>query len=323
MQIESRLISIIADGNVYKKQELLQHFTSEKELNKTINNIKSYGLNIIEDSNHYYLESSIDFLDKSKIYNHLSEFGCVLNLFISLKEIVNSTSKEFDPTDIDAKEIKVSLAEYQTSGRGRQHRKWISPFASGICLSVYQEINYANFPVGLSVFIGIELIKCLNKIGLRGLRIKWPNDLYFKERKLGGLLVELHQNNSGSFVVNVGLGINYKLPVTESWGENLGLKPIDISQIKGSAHLDRNFLAAHFINSITSSLLSFNGDSLRSTQSDWLDLDMLFGKELEIKVGNQVIKGINKGVDVEGRLILETNEGIKTIVSGHIVDQSI
>ena len=50
---------------------------------------------------------------------------------------------------------------------------------------------------------------------------------------------------------------------------------------------------------------------------------MLFGKELEIKVGNQVIKGINKGVDVEGKLILETNEGIKTIVSGHIVNQII
>ena len=319
MQIESRLIRIIADGNVYKKQELLQHFTSEKELNKTINNIKSYGLNIIEDSNHYYLESSIDFLDKSNIYNHLSEFGCVLNLFISLKEIVNSTSKEFDPTDIDAKEIKVSLAEYQTSGRGRQLRTWISPFASGICLSVYQQVTYANFPVGLSVFIGIELIKCLKKIGLKGLRIKWPNDLYYKERKLGGLLVELHQNSSGSLVVNVGLGINYKLPVTENWEKNLGLKPIGISQIKGSAHLNRNLLAAHFINSITSSLLNFNGDSLKNTQSDWHALDMLFDKELEIQVGSQIIKGTNKGIDGEGRLILETNGVIKTIVSGHIV----
>jgi len=319
MQIESKLIRIIGDGNVHTKQELLKYFNSEKELNATINNIKSYGLDIIKDGKLYYLDNSIDFLDKSKIDNHLSEFGCVLNLYISLKEIVHSTSKEFDPSEIDTKEIKVSLAEYQTSGRGRQHRKWISPFASGICLSVYQEINYANFPVGLSVFIGIELIKCLNKIGLRGLRIKWPNDLYFKERKLGGLLVELHQNNSGSFVVNVGLGINYKLPVTESWGENLGLKPIDISQIKGSAHLDRNLLAAHFINSITSSLLSFNGSSLRSIQSDWQDLDMLFGKELKIQVGSQIIIGTSKGIDAEGRLILETNGDIKTIVSGHII----
>ena len=323
MQIESRLIRIIADGNVYEKKDLLQHFTSEKGLNKTINNIKSYGLNLIEEGNRYQLEDSIEFLSKSKIYDYLGALGCVQNIFISVKNIVESTSREFDPSDISTKEIKVSLAEYQTSGRGRQHRTWISPFASGVCLSVYQEVAYANFPVGLSVFIGIELIKCLKKLGLRRLRIKWPNDLYCNERKLGGLLVELHQSSSYKLVANVGLGINYKLPAIRSWEKNLDHKPIGLSEIKGSTYLNRNLLTAHFIHSITNSLLNFNGDSLRITQSDWGDLDMLFGKELKIQVGSQIIRGINKGIDREGRLVLETNGVAKTIVSGHIIDSSI
>ena len=319
MQIESRLIRIIGDGDVYKRQELLKHFTSEKEFNKTIDSIKSYGLNLIEEGDHYQLEKSLEFLNDSNIYNHLSELGCGHNLCISVKDIVRSTSKEFNPSNIHGKQINVSLAEYQTSGRGRQNRTWISPFASGICLSVYQQVTYANFPVGLSVFIGVELIKCLNKLGLRGLRIKWPNDLYFKERKLGGLLIELHQSISGTFVANVGLGINYKLPRIENWGRNLDLKPIDLSQIKGSSYLTRNLLAAHFINSITNSLSSFNVDSLRVIQSDWHDLDMFFNKELKIQVGSQIIKGINRGIDGEGRLILETNGQTKIIVSGHII----
>ena len=319
MQIESRLIRIIGNGNVYEKQELLKHFSSEEELKKAINNIKSYGLNLIEEGDHYFLKNSIEYLSKSNIYNHLRDLGCVHNLCISVKDIVRSTSKEFNPSDIDAKEIKVSLAEYQTSGRGRQLRTWVSPFASGICLSVYQQVTYANFPVGLSVFIGIELIKCLKKQGLRGLRIKWPNDLYFKERKLGGLLVELHQSRSGILVANVGLGINYKLPAIENWGKNLDLKPIDLSKIKGSSHLNRNFLTAHFINSIINSLLSFNEDSLRIIQSDWRNLDMLINKELKIQVGSQIVRGINKGIDGEGRLILETNGETKTIISGHII----
>ena len=319
MLIESRLIRIIGDGNVYKKQELLKHFSSEKEFNKTIDNIKSYGLNLIEKGDHYHLDSPIEYLDKSIIYNYLSELSCTHKLCISVKDVVRSTSREFNPSDINSNEIKVSLAEYQTSGRGRQNRTWISPFASGICFSVYQEVAYVNFPVGLSVFIGIELIKCFNKLGLRGLRIKWPNDLYYKERKLGGLLVELHQSISGTFVVNVGLGINYKLPGTASWTENLDIKPIDFSQIKGSSHVNRNLLTAHFINSITNSLSSFNGDSLRITQSDWRNLDMLFNKELKIQVGSQIVRGINQGIDGEGRLILETNGKTKTIVSGHII----
>ena len=323
MQIESRLIRIIGDGNVYKKQELLKHFTSEKELNKTINNIKSYGLNFIQEGNHYQLENSLEFLNGSNIYSHLSELGCSHNIRVSVKDILRSTSREFNPSDIDAKQIQVSLAEYQTSGRGRQHRTWISPFASGICLSVYQEVAYANFPVGLSVFIGIELIKCLKKLGLRRLRIKWPNDLYSNERKLGGLLVELHQSSPYKLVANVGLGVNYKLPAIQSWEKNLDHKPISLSEIKGSTYLNRNLLTAHFIHSITNSLLNFNGDSLRITQSDWGDLDMLFGKELKIQVGSQIIRGINKGIDREGRLVVETNGETKTIVSGHIIDSSI
>ena len=319
MQIESRLIRIIGDGNVYKKQELLKHFTSEEELKKTINSIKSYGLNLIQEGNHYQLEHSLEFLSKSVIYNHLSELGCNHNLYISVKDIVRSTSKEFHPGDIDEKQVKVSLAEYQISGRGRQNRTWISPFASGICLSVYQQVTYANFPVGLSVFIGIELIKCLKKLGLKRLRIKWPNDLYFAERKLGGLLVELHQTSSCPLVVNVGLGINYRLPGIQNWGANQEFNPIDIAEIQGSTCLSRNLLSAHFINSITNSLLSFNRDSLSTTQSDWHDLDMLFDKKLTIKVGSQIIKGLNKGIDSEGRLILETNGMTKAIASGHII----
>ena len=84
MQIESILIRIISDGNVHKKQELLKHVTSEKELNKIINKIKSYGLNLIEEGDNYHLESPLELLSKSNIYSHLSELGCVSNLFISL-----------------------------------------------------------------------------------------------------------------------------------------------------------------------------------------------------------------------------------------------
>ena len=319
MQIESLLIRIISDGNTHKKQELLKHFTSEKELNKTIKKIKSYGLNFIEEGDNYRLESPLELLSKSKIYSHLNNLDCASNLLISVKDIVRSTSREFNPNHVSEKEIKVSLAEYQTSGRGRQQRAWISPFASGVCLSVYQEVTYVNFPVGLSVFIGIELLKSLKNLGLRKLRIKWPNDLYFKEKKLGGLLVELHQSRFGTLVANVGLGVNYKLPAIENWGENLDFKPIDISQVKGSSNLNRNLLTAHFINSIIKSLSSFNGNSLKIIQSDWRYLDMLFNKELKIQVGSQIIRGINRGIDGEGRLILEKNGKTKTIVSGHII----
>jgi BirA family biotin operon repressor/biotin-[acetyl-CoA-carboxylase] ligase len=320
MKNELSIIRKIADGTPHNKNDFLNLILSESQLLRTIRNIKEMGLSIKEENNCYRLDTPLELLNESIFYSHLKQLNNLKNIEISVDEILESTSDKFNPYDIDDKSIKVSIAEYQSSGRGRENRPWFSPFGSGICFSIFQEIPKIKSPIGLSVFLGIKILDCLENLGLKGIKVKWPNDFYFNNKKLGGLLIELNQNSSDNLVATVGLGINYLLPSNLQWDDILSHSAIDIHSIKGDMAIGRNFLAANLINTMIDSLDSFNDESLKDLQLVWRNLDMLFGQQLKIQVGDDIYQGIDSGIDNQGQLILDDNGISQKVVSGHILD---
>ena len=320
MKNELSIIRKIADGSPHNKNDLLKLTLSESQLLRTIRNIKEMGLSIKEENNCYRLDTPLELLNESIFYSHLKQLNNLKNIEISVDEILESTSDKFNPYDIDDKSIKVSIAEYQSSGRGRENRPWFSPFGSGICFSIFQEIPKIKSPIGLSVFLGIKILDCLENLGLKGIKVKWPNDFYFNNKKLGGLLIELNQNSSDNLVATVGLGINYLLPSNLHWDDILSHSAIDIHSIKGDMAIGRNFLAANLINTMIDSLDSFNDESLKDLQLVWRNLDMLFGQQLKIQVGDDIYQGIDSGIDNQGQLILDDNGISQKVISGHILE---
>jgi BirA family biotin operon repressor/biotin-[acetyl-CoA-carboxylase] ligase len=320
MKNELSIIRKIADGSPHNKNDLLNLAPSESQFLRTIRNIKEMGLSIKEENNCYRLDTPLELLNESIFYSHLKQLNNLKNIEISVDEILESTSDKFNPYDIDDKSIKVSIAEYQSSGRGRENRPWFSPFGSGICFSIFQEIPKIKSPIGLSVFLGIKILDCLENLGLKGIKVKWPNDFYFNNKKLGGLLIELNQNSSDNLVATVGLGINYLLPSNLHWDDILSHSAIDIHSIKGDMAIGRNFLAANLINTMIDSLDSFNDESLKDLQLVWRNLDMLFGQQLKIQVGDDIYQGIDSGIDNQGQLILDDNGISQKVISGHILE---
>ena len=320
MKNELSIIRKIADGTPHNKNDFLNLILSESQLLRTIRNIKEMGLSIKEENNCYRLDTPLELLNESIFYSHLKQLNNLKNIEISVDEILESTSDKFNPYDIDDKSIKVSIAEYQSSGRGRENRPWFSPFGSGICFSIFQEIPKIKSPIGLSVFLGIKILDCLENLGLKGIKVKWPNDFYFNNKKLGGLLIELNQNSSDNLVATVGLGINYLLPSNLHWDDILSHSAIDIHSIKGDMAIGRNFLAANLINTMIDSLDSFNDESLKDLQLVWRNLDMLFGQQLKIQVGDDIYQGIDSGIDNQGQLILDDNGISQKVISGHILE---
>ena len=111
----------------------------------------------------------------------------------------------------------VYLAECQTGGRGRRGRAWFSPLARNLALSAGFSLKGVSVPLdGLSLTVGLAVVDALDRVGLRGLGLKWPNDVYVDGRKLCGILVEVVPGASGSVAAPaglvVGIGINYELP---------------------------------------------------------------------------------------------------------------
>src|SRR5690606_35135199 len=108
-----------------------------------------------------------------------------------------------------ADEVVVCLAECQRSGRGRRGRSWISPFGDNLYLTLaYREPGGVAAVDGLSLVVGISVARALERLGASGIKLKWPNDVFWGDRKLGGILVELRGELATDCHVVIGVGVN-------------------------------------------------------------------------------------------------------------------
>jgi BirA family transcriptional regulator, biotin operon repressor / biotin---[acetyl-CoA-carboxylase] ligase len=103
-------------------------------------------------------------------------------------------------------------AETQTAGRGRRGRKWRSAPGAGATFSILRRMRCTPAAlVGLPIAVGAAAARALRALGARGVRLKWPNDLMARRRKLGGILIETRSAAAGAAaetLVVVGIGIN-------------------------------------------------------------------------------------------------------------------
>ncbi len=105
------------------------------------------------------------------------------------------------------------VAEVQNAGRGRRGRSWVAPFGSGICMSMgWQFLEAPPTFSALSLAVGVAAVNALRRLGIEGVGLKWPNDLIWQQRKLGGILIEMRGESAGPAQVVIGIGINVHMP---------------------------------------------------------------------------------------------------------------
>ncbi len=112
------------------------------------------------------------------------------------------------------------FAECQTAGRGRCGRSWVSPLASQLILSQsYSVSGQADLWAGLTGVLGQALAEWLQTVVHPEIVCRFPNDLFYRKQKLGGILTELIPLAQGQFRLLIGLGINLQLPASLSVGQ--------------------------------------------------------------------------------------------------------
>ncbi len=211
----------------------------------------------------------------------------------------------------------VCLAEYQSSGRGRRGRNWVSPFGRNLYLSMLWRFELgADALPALSLAAGVAVASALEETGVTGIGIKWPNDLYHDGRKLGGLLIELAGEASGpwSAVLGVGLNIDMKrlrsLEIEQPWTDlrtALGRRP------------GRNGVAASVIDALMAALPKFERAGFAPFRDSYQRFDITRGREVELHQGSSQIKrGLSLGVADGGALLVQGEAGISQVTSGEI-----
>jgi len=214
---------------------------------------------------------------------------------------------------------EVLLAEYQTAGRGRRGRSWLAPPGGAICLSLSWTFREIPEDLGaLSLVIGVCAVRALKKLGVEGARLKWPNDLLVGDRKLAGILIELRAESTGPACVVIGIGLNVAL------GAAL-LKKIGDTDVAAtdlaSTNLplpSRNELAAALVGASVRGLLTFEREGLKPFLSEWHDADALRGRAINVSGAEGNARGLARGIDVHGALLVETAQGVRRFISGDV-----
>jgi len=170
------------------------------------------------------------------------------------------------------------LVETQTAGKGRQGRVWVSP-PGNIYLSLYWPFKGdLNQMYGLSLVVGIAVARVLKANGLDEVKLKWPNDIFWQERKLGGILIETRQNAVGMIDTIIGLGLNiqsmdeYSAEITQ---KHVGLETAVQHKIY------RNKLVAQLLIELDSVLKQFADDGFEVFVDEWKSFDTCKGENLQ------------------------------------------
>lgn len=202
---------------------------------------------------------------------------------------------------------RACLANFQTQGKGRQGKSWLSPSNSGLWLSL-QWFESAPPPSTLGLKLALTLVEILN---ISNLGIKWSNDIVWKEKyKLAGFLIETKQLGK-QWKWIIGLGLNVKMPEnhnpSQAW--------TDLYRISGKV-FDRNELAAQILDSFLDIL---SNKDFEINQTVWQKYDVLFQKPVLLSFSNQnSLEGIACGIEENGALKLQIDDQIKTFLSGDI-----
>ena len=212
----------------------------------------------------------------------------------------------------------VTLAEYQSSGRGRRGRRWHAPLAAGICLSLGWCFDPAPQPLTLvSLGAGIAVIRALRRIGIRDAGLKWPNDIYWQGRKLGGILVEAREESAGPCRLVLGVGVNFCFPGSQ--GRDIDQPWVDIAAIQQPLSSRHVFAAALISESLQllRDMAAMNNPGAEIVE-EWRRHDHMSGKRARLILPARTVDGRIIGIDPAGALLMDVKGKVERFHSGEI-----
>ncbi|MCY9856209.1 bifunctional biotin--[acetyl-CoA-carboxylase] ligase/biotin operon repressor BirA [Vibrio mediterranei] len=282
---------------------------SRAAVSKHIKGIRDWGVDIFRvQGKGYQLAAPMELLSKEKLSRTVTSP-------FELIPIIDSTNQYLLDKQNSLESGAVCISEYQSKGRGRRGRQWVSPFGSNLYLSMYWKLEAGMAAaMGLSLVIGVAIVEALEQLGIDGVKLKWPNDLYFNDKKLAGILVEMSGQAGGAANLVMGMGMNL----------NMGEQVEGIDQPWTSLNevadkpFSRNDLVVAFIKAWQTALEDYEMCGLHGFVERWNRHDNFLDREVRLVMGNRDIQGIVRGIDATGAVLLETEAGIQPFIGGEI-----
>ncbi len=234
--------------------------------------------------------------------------------------------EETDSTNIYAKKHLAELEDCtvissrrQTAGRGRLNRSWLDLGEGNIFVSIVLKPSASfnkNF-VNLTQFLSVCICKTLELYGLKT-EIKWPNDVNINGKKIAGILSETVMQGASLKGIVLGFGIN----VTASAEDVKKVTDKEVTslsiELSGNAP-DKNEFLTNLLNIFFGDYNKFMEEGFCFIKHDYLSRISFLGKEISVKLPNELKCGVAESIDDEGALHLKDNNEVFVLTIGDII----
>jgi BirA family biotin operon repressor/biotin-[acetyl-CoA-carboxylase] ligase len=319
---QKKILMVLADGQFHSGTELAEILNvSRSAICKQFKGLSEFGIQHCAVSGKgYRLDYALELLNATTISQLLSKNHQSLLSTLEIHDSLNSTNSYLvDYAQQHAASGIVCFAEHQSAGKGRRGRTWVSPYGSNLYMSILWRFQQGGIAAtaGLSLAIGIAVIRALKQHHIDDVSLKWPNDIYSQGKKLGGILIEVSGETDGPCSAVIGLGLNLFLPASEA--QTITQAWTDLTTVTGIVPVSRNQLAATLISHILTIVNGFETVGIQTYLDEWRSYDCLQGHLATLYIGQQKIDGLVEGIDDNGLLLIKRADGtIQAFASGEV-----
>ncbi len=233
---------------------------------------------------------------------------------LSYDEIDSTNDAVFKMGEDGVPEGAAVFAEFQKKGRGRLGRSWISSKGKSVLFSYLLRPTLSPAQISrVTLVAGVSAVRACRRITGKEIGIKWPNDIYFQNRKIGGILTEMSAESDRINFVVVGIGLN-----VNSSPEDLPEGSMALCEIAGH-QIARIVFSQTLLREIEADYVRLKKGLFKELAEEWETYSVTTGQRVSARLLDRTVEGQAVGIDADGALWIRKDNGLQErILSGDI-----
>jgi BirA family transcriptional regulator, biotin operon repressor / biotin---[acetyl-CoA-carboxylase] ligase len=308
----------LADGRFHSGEALAKQFgVTRATIWNAVQHAQTIGIAVFSvRGKGYKLPYAIALLNKEKVLQAIGIEREWFHLDV-LDEVVSTNTYLMKAAANGAPHVSCVAAHIQTGGRGRRGRTWVSQLGASLTFSLLWRFDCGAAALsGLSLAVGVALIRALRELDIDTAQLKWPNDVLVENKKLAGILIDLQGDMDGPSAAVIGVGINVDLP--KQVLERIDQPAIDIKQVS-LANIDQSHLLGTVLKHLAELLRHFEQYGFVGLRDEWLQYHAYHNKSVRMLLPDgRDVEGTVIGVAEDGILLVETALGLQRFSAGEI-----
>jgi BirA family biotin operon repressor/biotin-[acetyl-CoA-carboxylase] ligase len=312
------ILRLLADGKFHSGEDLARHFgVTRATVWNALQQAEQLGVRLYSVRGRgYCLPEPVRFVEAERV---LAMLGVQRDKFaLEIHDQIDSTNSYLmRQAAAGARSGTCAVALLQTDGRGRRGRSWQARLGDSLTFSVLWRFDGgAGALSGLSLAVGVALVRALHAVGADGIALKWPNDVLHDGGKLAGILIELQGDMDGPSAAVIGIGLNLRLSADLRRGIDqpaAGLRDI-LTDLPPADEL-LGVLLYH----LAEVLQAFERDGFSALREEWAASHAYHAQPVRMLMPDgRAIEGTVADVAADGGLLLDVGGSVQRFSAGEI-----